>query len=93
MANRFTDSFQSTPNMYNSANNGGFDVNQLNECANNPIQFLANHGINVPTEYQNSPEQTAKYLLGNLNNIQQNFVMQKVNTFKGMMNIFGMFRR
>ena len=88
MANRFTDSFQNTPNMY--ASNGGFDLNQFNECRNNPAQFLANHGINVPAEYQNSPEQMAKYLLSNMNGNQQNAIMQKVNMLKGM---FGMFRR
>lgn len=89
MANRFTDSFQSYPNMYGNGT-ADVDMNQFSACANNPIQFLANHGISVPKEYQNSPEQTAKYLLSNMTGGQQNFVMQKVNMLKGL---FGMFER
>lgn len=79
MANSFFDSFNQQPQKNFS--------DLFNEFRSNPNQFLADKGINVPQEYSNSPEQTAKYLLSNMPQVQQNRVLQTVNMLKGM---FGM---
>ncbi len=85
MANRFTDSF--AQNGFQNRAAGGDMFSAFNECRSKPAQFLANRGINVPQEYQNSPEQMAKYLLTNMPAGQQNNIIQRVNMLKGM---FGM---
>lgn len=78
MANSFFDAFN---------NQQPTVIDSFNEFRMNPNQFLANKGINVPQEYSNSPEQTAKYLLSNMTQLQQNKVMQTVNMLKGMFGI------
>lgn len=78
MANKFTDSF-------NNSNQNLFS--QFAAFRQNPNEYLQQRGINVPPEYQNSPEQMAKYLLSNMPANQQNGILQKVNMIRGM---FGM---
>lgn len=80
MANSFFDAFQNQPPQQNM-------MDSFNEFRSNPNQFLADKGINVPKEYSNSPEQTARYLLSNMPQVQQNRVMQTVNMLKGMFDV------
>lgn len=53
-------------------------VNQLNEMRNNPIQYLASKGLNIPQQYANDPKGAVQYLMNNgqmnqgtLNNLMQ----------------------
>lgn len=84
MPNPFFESFQQPPQ---SQLNPQDLTKNFNECKSNPTKFLADRGINVPEEYAGNPEQMAKYLLGNMPQVQQNKVFQTANMLKG---IFGM---
>lgn len=96
MGNRFTDSFnpQYTPQyqqQYQQQPQQNMNVRALwNECRSNPTQFLANASeqLNVPQQYRNSPEATARYLLNNMTQNQQNQVFQKANIFRAMFGLF-----
>ena len=79
MPNPFFNSFQQPQNPDKDI------LSNFNNFRANPNQFLADEGINVPKEYANNPEQTAKYLLGNMPQMQQNKVFQLVNVLKGML--------
>ena len=53
-------------------------INQLNAMRNNPLQFLASKGLNVPQQYANDPKGAVQYLMssgqmnqGTLNNLMQ----------------------
>lgn len=76
MANHFQDSFNrpQQPNMFEA----------FNAFRQNPSEFLAKNGINVPQEYANNPEMMGKYLLSNMPQMQQNKIFQTVNMLRGM---------
>ncbi len=58
---------------------------QFNQCKQNPRQFLADRGINVPDQYADNPEHMARYLLNNLpQNVQQNKIFQVAGMLKNM---------
>lgn len=83
MANRFAGNF------FPPRNNGPFQspidaMNQFNTFRQNPVKFLADRGINVPSEYANNPEQMGRYLLNNMASTQQNGVIQTANMLRGM---------
>lgn len=87
MANRFRDAFQNSPQQ--PAQNGPFSspmdaMNQFNAFRANPVQFLANRGINVPQEYQGNPQQMAQYLLQNTPQVQQNKIFQTAGMLRSM---------
>lgn len=53
-------------------------MNQFNAMRNNPIQFLASKGLNIPQQYANDPKGAIQYLMNNgqmnqgtLNNLMQ----------------------
>lgn len=53
-------------------------INQLNAMRNNPLQFLASKGLNIPQQYANDPKGAVQYLMNNgqmnqgmLNNLMQ----------------------
>lgn len=53
-------------------------MGQFNEMMGNPLQFLANRGINIPQVYANNPRAAVQYLITNgqmsngiLNNLVQ----------------------
>ena len=53
-------------------------MNQFNNMRNNPIQFLASKGLNIPQQYANDPKGAVQYLMNNgqinqgtLNNLMQ----------------------
>lgn len=53
-------------------------MGQFNEMMSNPLQFLANRGINIPQVYANNPRGAVQYLLmnGQMNNGIFNNLMQ-----------------
>ena len=40
-------------------------MNQFNNMRNNPIQFLASKGLNIPQQYANDPKGAVQYLMNN----------------------------
>lgn len=40
-------------------------MNQMNMMRNNPIQFLASKGLNIPPQYANDPKGAVQYLMSN----------------------------
>lgn len=87
MANRFNQQygFGSVPQHQQPQTQIPNNMNQLlNSCLNNPTQFLADMNINVPEQYQGSPEQMGRYLLNNLPAAQHNPVLQTVNSLMAM---------
>lgn len=53
-------------------------MNQFNTMRNNPIQYLASKGLNIPQQYANDPKGAVQYLMNNgqmnqgtLNNLMQ----------------------
>ena len=54
-------------------------MGQFNEMMNNPLQFLANRGINIPQQYVNNPRGAVQYLINNgqMNNGILNNLMQR----------------
>lgn len=51
---------------------------QFNQMRANPLQFLANRGLNIPEQYANDPKGAVQYLMNNgqmnqgmLNNLMQ----------------------
>lgn len=55
---------------------------QYGQFQQNPIQFLAQRGLNIPQQYQNDPNAAIQYLMnsGKLTQQQYNFAQQ----FAGM---------
>jgi len=56
-------------------------MSQFNQFKNNPMQFLTNRKINIPSEYSNNPQQAVQYLLNNGQMSQQalNGMIQMAN--------------
>ena len=54
-------------------------MSQYGEMRNNPLQFLANRGINIPQQYANDPKGAIQYLISNgqMNNGMLSNLMQK----------------
>ena len=52
---------------------------QYNEFCSNPMQFLANRGVNVPQQFANNPKGAVQNMLNNGQMSQQQFnmLMQK----------------
>lgn len=53
-------------------------INQFAQMRQNPMQFLANRGLNIPQQYANDPRGAVQYLISNgqmnqgmLNNLMQ----------------------
>lgn len=40
-------------------------MNQFNDMRNNPIQYLASKGLNIPQQYANDPKGAVQYLMNN----------------------------
>ena len=55
-------------------------MNQINAMRNNPIQFLASKGLNIPQQYANDPKGAVQYLMNNgqMNQGTLNNLMQRV---------------
>lgn len=51
-----------------------FDMNtEYNNFVQNPLGYLANKKVNIPSEYQNNPHDAVQYLLNNGNMNQAAF--------------------
>ena len=60
--------------IYNQMNNNQSNMNeQYNNFKNNPMQFLAQRGINIPQQYMNNPKSAVQYLLNSGRMSQQGF--------------------
>ena len=84
MANQFFEAFQNPQSQPQPQPQQNI-LSDFNTFKQNPSQFLANKGINIPQEYANSPEQTAKYLLSNIPQVQQSKIMQTANMLKSIL--------
>lgn len=60
----------------------------INQFMQNPIQALISSGFNIPPEYTNTPEATAKYLVQNsgMNQNQINQIMDLAGQYQNRMN-------
>lgn len=60
--------------LYNQINNNQSNMSeQYNTFKNNPMQFLAQRGINIPQQYMNNPKEAVQYLLNSGRMSQQGF--------------------
>lgn len=49
----------------NNFGNPQYVMNQLRQFRSNPMQFLAQKGLNIPQQYANDPTAAAQYLMNN----------------------------
>ena len=87
----------------NNFGNPQYVMSQLQKFRSNPMQFLAEKGLNIPQQYANDPTAAAQYLMNNgqlsqeqysiasnmANNIQNNGFGNQNQGFQNN----GMFRR
>lgn len=68
--------FQETQNNSNNSL-----MSRLKELKQNPMQFLFRNKLNVPQEYQNSPQDVVNYLVqsGQISQDQLNNAMRRAN--------------
>ena len=66
-------------NQFTQQQNSNNPMSQFNEMRSNPLQFLANKGINIPQQYANDPKGAVQYLItnGQMNNGMLNNLMQR----------------
>lgn len=67
-------------------------MGQLQAFMNNPLQFLAMRGLNIPGQFANDPDAVIQYLMdnGRMNQYQYNYLREMSNQLnQGMSGGFG----
>lgn len=63
---------------------GGNIMQMLSQLKNNPLQFLASRGFNIPPDVGNDPNSIIRYLMNSeqISQWQYNKVVQAVNSLR-----------
>lgn len=58
--------------------------NMAQQFKNNPTQFMAQRGFNIPDQYMKDPNTAIQYLMNNgkINQYQYNMALQQMNSLK-----------